>query len=219
MALVQPIKLGGVNCFLLRNDGMVLVDTGIPGQHNKFLRQMKELELDPRNVQLIIITHGHGDHFGSALKIKELTGARVAVHRNDADIVKEGKKIFPPGLTTWGRFLAFVMWPLSFLVHYPGIEPDIILEDEFSLADFGINGRVIHTPGHTAGSVSVVLKGGEAMVGDLAMNGFPMRRGAGLPIFGDSELEIRQSWRHVLDAGARIVYPSHGAPFPAGQLE
>jgi len=41
----------------------VLVDTGTPGQHNNFLQQMKKLGLDPRAVQLIILTHGHGDHF------------------------------------------------------------------------------------------------------------------------------------------------------------
>ncbi len=197
----------------------MLVDTGTPGQHNNFLRQMKKLGLDPRAVQLIILTHGHGDHFGSAQKIKELTGARLAVHRDDAHIVKEGKKIFPSGLNSWGRFLTLVVGrPMSFLINYPAAEPDIILKDEFSLATFGVNGRVISTPGHTAGSVSVLLGGGEAFVGDLAMNGFPMRQGPGLPIFGESKEEIRQSWKKLRDAETRLIYPGHGAPFPASQL-
>ena len=106
---------------------------------------------------------------------------------------------------------------LSF-INYTGVEPDILLEEEFQLAEFGIKGRVIHTPGHTAGSVSVILDGGEAIVGDLAMNGFPMRRGAGMPIFGNSEREIKQSWKKLLDAGACVIYPGHGDPFPASQL-
>jgi glyoxylase-like metal-dependent hydrolase (beta-lactamase superfamily II) len=50
------------------------------------------------------------------------------------------------------------------------------------------------------------------------MNGFPMRRGAGMPIFGNSESEIKQSWKKLLDAGASFIYPGHGDPFPADQL-
>ena len=133
-------------------------------------------------------------------------------------IVKEGEKVFPAGLNNWGRFMAFVWRPMFSFINYTGVEPDIILEDDFQLMKFGIRGRVIHTPGHTAGSVSILLAGGDAIVGDLAMNGFPMRRGAGMPIFGNSESEIKQSWKKLLDAGASFIYPGHGDPFPADQL-
>ena len=64
----------------------------------------------------------------------------------------------------------------------------------------------------------MILDGGEAIVGDLALNGFPMRRGAGMPIFGNSESEVKQSWKKLLDAGANIIYPGHGDPFPVSQL-
>ena len=156
--------------------------------------------------------------FGSAHKIKELTGAKLAVHRGDADIVREGKKVFPPGLNTWGCFLAFMWKPMFSFINYSGVEPDILIDEEFPLAEFGIKGRVIHTPGHTNGSVSVLLDGGEAIVGDLAMNGFPMRRGAGMPIFGNSKREIKQSWKKLVEAGASVIYPGHGDPFSARQL-
>jgi glyoxylase-like metal-dependent hydrolase (beta-lactamase superfamily II) len=219
MAQVQTIKLSGVNCYLVQDKGIILVDAGTPGQRNKILKQVKKLELDPHEIELIIITHGHGDHFGSAQRIKELTKAKVAIHREDAVIVKEGKKIFPPGLNAWGSFLAFIWRPMFSLINYTGVEPDIILEDAFLLTKFGIKGKIIHTPGHTAGSVSVILDGGEAIVGDLAMNGFPMRRGAGMPIFGNSEREIKQSWKKLLDAGASVIYPGHGDPFPANHLK
>ena len=215
---IQTIKLSGVNCYLIQDKGIILVDTGTPGLHNKILKEIKKLELDPHEIKLIIITHGHGDHFGSAQRIKELTGAKLAAHKEDADIVKDGKKVFPPGLNNWGRFLAFIWRPMFFLINYTGVEPDITLEDEFLLTEFGIKGKIIHTPGHTAGSVSVLLDGGEAFVGDLAMNGFPMRRGAGMPIFGNSETEIKQSWQKLVNAGASVIYPGHGDPFPASQL-
>ncbi len=219
MAQVQTIKLSGVNCFLVQEEGLILIDTGAPGQHDRILKQVKKLGVNPHDIELIVITHGHGDHFGSAQKIKEFTGAKLAVHKEDADIIKEGKKVFPPGLNKWGRLMAFVWKPMFALINYSGIEPDILLEEEFQLAEFGVKGRIIHTPGHTAGSVSVLLDGGEAIVGDLAMNGFPMRRGAGMPIFGNSEREIKQSWKKLVDAGASIIYPGHGDPFPANHLK
>ena len=218
MAHIQTIKLGGVSCFLVQYEGLMLIDAGAPGQHERILKQIKKLGLNPLDIELIVITHGHGDHFGSAQKIKELTGAKLAVHKEDADIVREGKKVFPSGLNKWGCFLAFMWKPMFSFINYSGAEPDILLEEEFQLAEFGIKGRIIHTPGHTTGSVSVLLAGGEAIVGDLAMNGFPMRRGAGMPIFGNSEREIKQSWKKLVDAGASMIYPGHGAPFSASQL-
>ena len=147
-----------------------------------------------------------------------MTEAKLAVHKEDADIVREGKKVFPHGLNKWGCFLAFIWKPMFSFINYSGAEPDIFLDEEFPLGEFGIKGRIIHTPGHTTGSVSVLLDGGEAIVGDLAMNGFPMRRGAGMPIFGNSEREIKQSWKKLVDAGASVIYPGHGDPFSASQL-
>jgi glyoxylase-like metal-dependent hydrolase (beta-lactamase superfamily II) len=219
MAHVQPIKLGGVNCFLVQEEGLILIDTGTPGQHDRIVKQVKQLELNPEDIELIVITHGHGDHFGSAQKIKESTGAKLAVHKEDAHLVKEGRKVFPPGLTNWGRFMSFVWRPMFSFINFTGVDPDILVDEEFQLAKFGIKGRIIHTPGHTAGAVSVLLDGGEAIVGDLAMNGFPMRRGAGMPIFGNSEREIKQSWKKLVDAGAKVIYPGHGEPFPANYLK
>jgi len=219
MAQVQTIKLSGVNCFLVQDEGLILIDVGTPKQQDRILKQVKKLGPDPHDIELIIITHGHGDHFGSAQKVKEFTGAKIAVHKEDANIVKEGKKVFPTGLNAWGSILAYIWRPMFSLINYTGVEPDILLEEEFQLAEFGIKGRVIHTPGHTGGSVSVLLDGGEAIVGDLAMNGFPMRRGAGMPIFGNSDREIKQSWKKLLDAGASVIYPGHGNPFPANHLK
>ena len=77
---------------------------------------------------------------------------------------------------------------------------------------------MIHTPGHSWGSVSVLLDSGEAFVGDLAMNMFPMRLKPGLPIFGDDVQVVKNSWRKLLDMGAKTVYPAHGKPFPVETL-
>ncbi len=76
-------------------------------------------------------------------------------------------------------------------------------------------GRVIHTPGHTAGSVSVLLETGEAFVGCMAHNNLPFRLRPGLPIFAEDLEQLRESWKQVLNQGARTIYPAHGEPFSA----
>ena len=60
MVQVQTIKLGGVNCFLIQDEGLMLVDAATPGQHDKILREVKKLGLNPHDLELIVITHGHG---------------------------------------------------------------------------------------------------------------------------------------------------------------
>lgn len=66
---------------------------------------------------------------------------------------------------------------------YPGTKPDIVMDtEEFSLWEYGIDGRVLHTPGHTKGSVSVLLESGELFAGCMAHNRFPFRLTPGLPI-------------------------------------
>jgi glyoxylase-like metal-dependent hydrolase (beta-lactamase superfamily II) len=65
------------------------------------------------------------------------------------------------------------------------------------------------------GSVSVLLETGDAFVGDLAMNALPLRLSPGLPIFAENMQKVKESWKLLLDQGAKIVYPAHGKPFSA----
>lgn len=83
----------------------------------------------------------------------------------------------------------------------------------------GKPGRVIHTPGHTMGSLSIVLESGEAFVGDLVMNFGFMRRGPGLPLFAEDVNLVVKSWKKLLDSGVKMIYPAHGKPFPVALLE
>jgi glyoxylase-like metal-dependent hydrolase (beta-lactamase superfamily II) len=104
-------------------------------------------------------------------------------------------------------------------IKVPPVKVDLVLDDEgLSLADFGIPGRVVYTPGHSSGSVTVLLDTGEAFVGDLAMNKFPLRLSPGLPIFADDPSAVISSWRKLIKLGASTVYPAHGKPFPVSVI-
>jgi glyoxylase-like metal-dependent hydrolase (beta-lactamase superfamily II) len=100
------------------------------------------------------------------------------------------------------------------------VKVDIALTDDgLSLPDFGIPGRVVHTPGHSSGSMTVLLDTGEAFVGDLAMNRFPLCLSPSLPIFADNPDAVVNSWRFLIELGAKTVYPAHGKPFPIAVIE
>ena len=102
------------------------------------------------------------------------------------------------------------------LVHVPSTDVDVVLGDEeWSLGQYGIHGKVIPTPGHSSGSVSIVLERGDVFVGDLAMNKFPLRLSPGLPIFAEDCSSLKSSWQMLLDYGAKTIYPAHGKPFSA----
>ncbi|MBN1434612.1 MBL fold metallo-hydrolase, partial [Candidatus Fermentibacterales bacterium] len=68
-----PIRLGFSTSYLLRGGSVVVVDCGITRQAGRFARGLEKQGLAPGDVELIILTHGHSDHVGSAAAIRQLT--------------------------------------------------------------------------------------------------------------------------------------------------
>jgi glyoxylase-like metal-dependent hydrolase (beta-lactamase superfamily II) len=213
---IYPIPLGVDHCYLIRDKGTIMVDGGAPKKVKEFTKAIGKIGIKTHDIQLIILTHGHWDHIGSAKEIKELTGAKVALHHLEKEWLEKSLKPMPPGLTTWGHILSKMIKMFLVFVSIPASKVDIVIENEgLSLKEYGIPGRVIYTPGHSFGSISVLLETGEAFVGDMAMNMFPLRFSPGLPIFAEDMVKLKESWKSLLDQGAKMVYPSHGEPFPA----
>jgi glyoxylase-like metal-dependent hydrolase (beta-lactamase superfamily II) len=213
---IFEIDLGFDQCYVLKADGVIAVDAGAPEKGKHFARGLQKASINPRDVQLVVITHGHWDHIGSAREIKSITGAKLAMHHRDASWLEGSLKLLSPGVTPWGRAFIRIHELFMPLITISAVKVDVLLGDEgLPLADYGIPGKVFYTPGHTAGSVSVLLDTGEAFVGDLAMNRFPLRLFPGLPIFAYDLDAVSASWKLLLAHGARTVYPAHGKPFPA----
>ena len=86
-------------------------------------------------------------------------------------------------------------------------EPDILVEDEMDLEPYGLNGKVIHTPRHSIGSVSVVLDNGDTIVGDLIMG----RSSPNWPYFADDL--AKESIRLITGLSTGSIYCAHTGPF------
>ena len=213
------LKFGINRCYIIKSKQAIMVDGAPPGKLPSFLNQLTRFNINPEEIKLIVLTHGDFDHIGSAKEIKEATGAKLAIHKNDRKYLEEGLFNWSPGVTVWGKISRFMLMPYAVRFNFQPVKPDIELTDnEFSLSKFGIDGKIIYTPGHTWGSVSVVLNSGEAFVGCMGHNGFPFTIFPNLPIYAADPDRLKESWYMLQEHGAKMIYPAHGKPFSSDKI-
>ena len=189
--------------------GVVVIDAGMPHQAGRIVKEIRALGYVPRDVRLILITHGHIDHAGSAAALKRLTGAPIAMHAADIPLVATPNLKIPPGRTDMidsvGQFIA----KFGFVMPLETFQPDICLEDGQSLRGFGVDARVIHTPGHTNGSVAFAFDGGAVFVGDAILNLVRVS----FPLVWEDRDAARDSARRIRALNPRAIYTGHGREF------
>jgi len=215
--MIQQFRVGIANVFLLRGRKTILVDTGRPADAAAILRILGQEGVQAGDLALILHTHAHWDHAGSTRQLKEWSGAPVAVHGGDAGKLRRGDNGELHATCLTGSLIRpFVKRP------YPGLEPDIILADEADLSPFGVAARAIATPGHTAGSISVITPDGAAITGDLLMGGylggllFP--RLAGYHYFAEDLALVNASIHKLLEHGVHRIHVGHGGPLSAPRV-
>jgi glyoxylase-like metal-dependent hydrolase (beta-lactamase superfamily II) len=213
---VHPVKLGHVNIYFIKTEsGHILVDAGMPNKEEELDGAFREAGVDPRSVQLIIVTHGHMDHIGSIAHAQRTTGGKVACHRSLSERLANGEiePAVPRNLR--GRVMNLVTGLAGF--KYEGVVPDISIEEEFDLAAFGIPGKVIHTPGHSPSSVSIILDTGEALVGDMVRPDRSAQMGLGM--FYEDKKTLLESLEKVAAYEPSIIYLSHGTTTDSSALK
>jgi len=210
MQVIQ-IKLAFSNAYLVRDRRAILVDAGSPRETDKILTAIQKAGVHSRDIALILHTHGHFDHAGSTAELKRKLGVPVAVHINDAFMLREGinGEIKP---RNFEARIVKALVPNSFEI----CEPDVLIEEEMTLTDFGVNGKIFFTPGHTKGSLSVWLNNNEAIIGDVMMGGV-----LGGALFGtspnyhyfiDDLNEIHASMKKIFSWKPSRLYVGHGGP-------
>lgn len=211
------IKTAFVNNYLIRNGNRsVLIDTGIDISGHRILQAIQSYGLQPSDIRLIILTHAHYDHCKGAAAIKVATGADLLVHKSHEMHLRRGHCRLPRGTSfpveawvTLGRI--FMPW----LSHFRPVEPEVVITQNFDLQYLGLEAKIIHTPGHTDGSLTVILEGKHALVGDTCVG----PRGKSVyPPFADDPKTLLQSWKKLLGEGVECLYPGHGSPFGIERL-
>jgi hydroxyacylglutathione hydrolase len=209
----RRIGLSYVNAFLVTaGDGYVLIDTGVAKQRERLERELQSAGCLPGKLKLVVITHGDVDHTGNGAMLQRRYGAKIAMHPADVGMVTIGPSAGRRSRHPVGRLLLCVGNTLSGKVER--FQPDVLLEDGQDLASYGLAARVIHTPGHTRGSIVVLTDDGRLFAGDTLTN----RRRPGRGPFAASEEDLQKSLARLRQTGARVVYPGHGDPFPGEAL-
>ncbi len=179
------------NTYVIKDKITVLIDPGSENYLERKLEEMREDGIDAKEVDLIMITHLHPDHCDATVALKELSGAKVALHPSQLrylDIMAEEASKFI-GIGMEKKF-----------------DADLVLEDKLNIGNTGL--KIIHTPGHSPGSVCFYTLAKKILIcGDLVFEKSVGR--TDLP-FGNKE-ELKSSIKKVSILDTELLLPGHGA--------
>jgi glyoxylase-like metal-dependent hydrolase (beta-lactamase superfamily II) len=180
-----------VNCYALEtDDGYLLIDVGMPGTYRELVSVLKRKSVPPAEIRFLVVTHFHPDHCGIA---QELKSAGVTLLLGDVQ-----EQCLAEANCALAKFAGYL--PISDV----GNEAIATGDRTAWKAVTGMDGVLLHTPGHSDDSVTVVIDGLGAFVGDLR----PPEAYA-----GPAAALSAASWRKIRAAGAREAFPAHGAAF------
>ncbi|MFW9989691.1 MAG: MBL fold metallo-hydrolase [Candidatus Odinarchaeota archaeon] len=218
------IKIGFTRSYLINcNDGYLLIDTGYPNDYEKFILKLKKkYNININDIKALLLTHHHDDHAGFAAKLLKNSGATLIVHENALENLKLGVTEIDSIPLNRRIKLIFGFFNRFHKFEYPPLIPneeDIIIrglhDNKDILNNLGVNGLIIHTPGHTNDGISIVLTDGSVFPGDNTMNAwyfniFGIKK---RPIFVQDLNLIFESWERYIKLGGKMLYPAHGKAF------
>ena len=215
---ITTIKMLSSNAYVVANGKRaILIDAGMKKKEKKFLAALERMKIAPRDIQLIILTHTHYDHCGSLKALQQITGAKILVHKAEASCLEEGYCELPKGTMWFPKIMSAIGNAMNKRVgRYAPVVPDIAISNRFDLQPYGIDGYILPTPGHTAGSLSVVIGGNHAIVGDTLFNIF---RHSVFPAYANDQEGLLKSWKKLLEIDCKYFYPGHGKPFTRERLQ
>jgi hydroxyacylglutathione hydrolase len=208
------IRLGTVNCYLLRaGTGYVLVDTGFASNRAGLERELDEGGCRPGDLRLIVMTHGDLDHTGNGAYLRRKYHAGIAMHRDEFAVTENGDDTLSRRMTLPRRvFSRVTIKVLALLIRsgrFERFRPGLAVDDGYDLAEYGLDAKVLHLPGHSRGSIGILTADGDLFCGDLLWN----MRGPDTHPIVDDPAELTASVERLKSLGVGMVYPGHGKPF------
>ena len=165
----------------------LLVDIGWPGTMPTMRATLARMDVPLAEIRYVLATHYHIDHAGLAQEFKQ-AGARLLV----VDVQRAFIPLMKAAIKPADGYVDIT------LDDNVGIT---VLQSRATLARIGIGGEIVHTPGHSADSVTLLLDDGSAFTGDLTAPGLIAEDDGGV---------TAASWQRLRDLGAKRIYPGHG---------
>jgi len=185
-------------------EGVYLIDSGVAGAQKPILEFIREHGRSPGEVKLLLLTHSHADHIGGAAAIREETGCRISAHPAEKGWIEDIDEQFSrrpvPGFKT--------------LVARPVAVDAVVADGETIEPEPGLSLRVIHTPGHSRGSISLFSREERVLIcGDaLALPG-------DLPIYEDAPAALNSLIELKKVRDADWLLSSWAEPVPGSRAE
>lgn len=190
---------------------LFLIDGGVAGNGRRILKRIADIGRKPEELLFALITHGHADHFGGLAEVQEASQCAIICHPAHADTVRTGGMLVSPGLNVFGKIYERIATVALPMMKPPKLRRVFSAEDGSKLHRFGLPGRILYTPGHSTGDLTVVLDDGSAFVGDLVQGRrLPRITSPEFSIMAVDEPAMFASWRALLGSGAKVLYPGHG---------
>jgi hydroxyacylglutathione hydrolase len=204
---VLQILSGRSNVFLLSSGRVnILIDTSPANKWIKLQKRLKENKIE--SIQYLILTHSHFDHAGNAKAIRDKFGCKIILHRSEDHYLKTGEICPPKGTNNFTRFIVNnLAVKFSARLKCEPCQSDILIDNLMDLNSLGFNAALLHTPGHTPGSVSIIVDDEIALVGDAMFGVF---RESVFPPYADNVAQLIDSWGLLLETKCEIFLPSHG---------
>jgi hydroxyacylglutathione hydrolase len=213
---LTQVLSGRSNVFLLIKDNEnILIDTGRKAYREKLISNLRSIGI--RAIDYLVLTHTHYDHAESAEFFKRNYRPKIFVHSSEAEflargriLLPNGKSLIPKGTTLPTKILASLITKRTLLKHnYMPCEANILVEDLWSLPVYNFETYILHTPGHSIGSMSIIIDNEIAVVGDTMFGVIP---NSIFPPFAQDVKEMVRSWGKLLDTKCGLFLPMHGFP-------
>ena len=222
------IDLNGVNCYLVKsNEGFILFDTGGPmymdrkfnGRQDDLVKELEKAGCFLGNLKLVVLTHGDIDHVFNTAYIREKYNVKIALHHGDLPFVEnptvesflKSSQFRSAIYKIMSKLMRRYMHNLSTnaIAYFNKFSPDILIDKNFSLMDFGLEAEILHIPGHTDGSICILFKDGSLICGDTFFNMFK----PSIAVNACDYQELDKSIRGLQKYNLATIYPGHGKPF------
>lgn len=197
------------NVYLISiDDKNILVDTGKKSSFKKLKVGLNHLLPHGNRISHLIVTHLHYDHCQNAARLKEELGCKIVMSKSEEEFAKKGFTPIPKGTFFVTRMISSIGKRIGQRgLGFEPFGPDVTVDGEKDLLEQGLNIRIIETPGHSIGSISIIVDDEIALVGDAMFGVF---KNSIFPPFADDVDEMKNSWKMLLETGCGLYLPGHG---------
>ncbi|HEX3013247.1 MAG TPA: MBL fold metallo-hydrolase [Methanobacterium sp.] len=206
--IIYQVLKGRSNSFLINSQNkFILIDAGRKSSWKELTCKLDEI-LGKNKLSCLILTHAHFDHVENAAKIKEKYKTKIIIHQNESEYLRHGNSPLPKGTNLATGFMTNMFGKrIQSRYNYETVNPDIIVDEKYDLIDFGFNVYIIHTPGHSKGSISIIIDDEFAIAGDAMFGVFG---NSVYPPFADDPETMVKSWNKLLKTNSNLFLPGHG---------